>query len=126
MHLLPIAGDIRYNQNLIEKAVKMAAEKSADWIITSELAVSGLQFSKKIGTDWINHQPDEWMNHFFSLVKSINAHVFLGCPEKSNDGKLYNSVFVINKNGDLVGKQRKVSILSDGWSNSGPTLKRLI
>ena len=44
LHLLPISGDIQYNQDLIERAVK-----HVDWIITPELAVSGLQFSRKIG-----------------------------------------------------------------------------
>ena len=49
LHLLPISGDIQYNQDLIERAVKLAAVKHVDWIITPELAVSGLQFSRKIG-----------------------------------------------------------------------------
>ncbi|MED4453813.1 carbon-nitrogen hydrolase family protein [Metabacillus fastidiosus] len=119
LHLLPIAGDINRNQKLIEKGVKLAADKHVDWIITPELAVSGLQFSQKIGTKWINNQPDEWMINFFSLVKSINTNVFLGCPERSEDGELYNSVFVINRNGKLIGKQRKITSIIDDWSTSG-------
>jgi len=59
LHLLPISGDIQYNQDLIERAVKLAAVKHVDWIITPELAVSGLQFSRKIGTDWIKQQHNE-------------------------------------------------------------------
>lgn len=125
LHLLPIAGDIQYNQELIERAVKLATDKKVDWIITPELAVSGLQFSRKIGTDWIKKQPDEWMNHFRTLVKSLNTNVFLGCPEKSDEGELYNSVFVINRGGDLIGKQRKVATLSDGWCHSGPTIETI-
>ncbi|WP_260621109.1 carbon-nitrogen hydrolase family protein [Priestia aryabhattai] len=119
LHLLPMAGNIKYNQNLIERVVKQVADKNVDLIITPELAVSGLQFSKKIGTDWISQQPDEWMTHFLSLIKSINTNVLLGCPEKSKDEKLYNSVFVINKDGEVIGKQRKFTSIIDDWSTSG-------
>lgn len=123
LHLLPRVGDIPYNQQLIEKAVKLAAAKQADWIITPELAVSGLQFSRKIGTNWIEQQPDTWMNHVRMLVKSLKVNVFVGCPERSEDGKLYNSVFVINRNGDLAGRQRKAATLSDGWCESGTVIE---
>ncbi|WP_332696220.1 carbon-nitrogen hydrolase family protein [Halalkalibacter lacteus] len=119
LHLLSIAGDIKYNQNLIEEAVKLAAGKNVDWIITPELAVSGLQFSQKIGVDWINEQPDEWLRTFSTLVRSINTNVFLGCPEKSDTGELYNTVFVLSRKGELIGTQRKISSITDNWSNSG-------
>ncbi|WP_338785960.1 carbon-nitrogen hydrolase family protein [Metabacillus sp. FJAT-53654] len=119
LHLLPIAGDIKKNQSLIEKAVKRAADQNVDWIITPELAVSGLQFSQKIGTKWIMQQPDEWMLNFVSLVQSLNTNVFLGCPEKSESGELYNSVFVIDRGGNIIGKQRKITSIIDDWSTSG-------
>lgn len=119
LHLLPIAGEIKKNQCLIEKAVKRAADQNVDWIITPELAVSGLQFSQKIGTKWIKQQPDEWMTNFLDLIRSLNTVVFLGCPEKSESGELYNSVFVINRDGQIIGKQRKITSIIDDWSTSG-------
>lgn len=63
------------------------------------------------------------MTHFFALVKSINTNVFLGCPEKSHNAELYNSVFVINRKGNLIGRQRKVSNISDNWSNTGTVIE---
>ncbi|RBW71097.1 carbon-nitrogen hydrolase family protein [Bacillus taeanensis] len=119
LHLLPLAGNITHNQQLIEKALTLIQDKKVDWFLTPELAVSGLQFSKKFGTNWINRQPDEWMTNFIKLVKTVNVNVFLGCPEKSADGKLYNTVFVINRSGELIGKQRKISSVTDDWSTSG-------
>ncbi len=122
LHLLPIAGDIEKNQRLIETAVKQAADQQVDWIITPELAVSGLQFSQKIGTQWIKQQPDEWMTSFFAYVQSLNTTVFLGCPERSETGELYNSMFVINHDGQLIGKQRKIASIDD-WSTSGTSIE---
>lgn len=123
LHLLPIAGDIKHNQNLIEEAVKLVANKNVDWIIMPELITSGLQFSQKIGMNWIKQQPDEWMNKFCKLIKTLNVNVFLGCPEQSENGNLYNSIFVINRNGELIGRQRKISSVTDDWSSSGTEIE---
>ncbi|WP_209120960.1 carbon-nitrogen hydrolase family protein [Alkalihalobacillus sp. BA299] len=121
LHLLPITGDVAYNQGLIEKGVKKAAEKKVDWIITPELAVSGLQFEHIIGTQWINEQPDEWLTQFMKIVKTLKITVFLGNAERSKDQNFYNSVFVINPEGKLIGRQRKFARV-DHWSTSGSTL----
>ncbi|MCC5800786.1 carbon-nitrogen hydrolase family protein [Rossellomorea vietnamensis] len=123
LHLLPIAGDITHNQRLIEKAVQQAARQGVDWIITPELALSGLQFFQKIGTEWIEEQPGEWMTRFMKLVQSLNVNVFLGCPEKAAGGELFNSVFVVNREGRLIGSQRKVTSFIDDWSTSGTDLE---
>ncbi|MGG0251139.1 carbon-nitrogen hydrolase family protein [Peribacillus frigoritolerans] len=122
LHLLPIAGDVEHNQKLIEQAIHIAANNDAEWIITPELCVSGLQFNHKIGTGWINKQPDAWMNNLGSKLKNLKSTVFLGCPEKGSDGELYNSVFVIDKKGHIIGKQRKISVIDD-WSASGEVLE---
>ena len=55
-----------------------AARLGAAWIITPELAVSGYTFADTLGTDWIDPQPDHWMEkvtprcrqqaHHFSLT----------------------------------------------------------
>lgn len=121
LHILPIAGDLTYNRTLIEKAVKQAAAQNVDWVITPELAVSGLQFDHLIGTDWIYEQPDVWMTSFMNIIKTLNTTVFLGCAERSESGALFNSVFVINGDGKIIGKQRKLARI-DKWSTSGSVL----
>ncbi|CAH0298251.1 carbon-nitrogen hydrolase family protein [Peribacillus simplex] len=122
LHLLPIAGDVEYNQKLIEQAIHIASNNNAEWIITPELCVSGLQFNHKIGTGWINRQPDAWMSNLSRKLKNLKTTVFLGCPEKGSNGELYNSVFVIDKKGHLLGKQRKISVIDD-WSASGDVIE---
>ncbi|MBO1000033.1 carbon-nitrogen hydrolase family protein [Bacillus sp. SD075] len=124
LHLLPIAGDVEYNQKLIEQAVHIASNNNAEWIITPELCVSGLQFNHKIGTGWINRQPDAWMSNLGRKLKNLKSTLFLGCPEKGCDGELYNSVFVIDKKGHILGKQRKISVIDD-WSASGDVIETI-
>ena len=119
LHIAMVPGAIARNRYIIVEAVKYAAAVDAQWIMTPELAVCGLQFAHVIGTDWIEAQPDAWMEHFCRLVKALKRTVFLSCPER--DGKnLYNSVFVIDPRGQIAGKHRKINVASDSLSWSSP------
>lgn len=119
LHLSIAPGAIERNRSLIVKAVQHAAAAGAQWIVTPELAVCGLQFAHVLGTDWIQPQPDAWMERFCRLVKDLKRTVFLSCPERDQKG-LYNSVFIINSRGEIVGKHRKVHVASDSLSWSSP------
>lgn len=121
LHLLLVNGDIPYNQQLIEQAVKKAGEKKVDWIITPELATSGLQFDDVIGTSWIKEQPDAWLERLRHTVRSLEITLFIGCPSKE-ENTLYNSVFVMNRKGELIGKQHKIARV-DKWSSRGELIE---
>ena len=119
LHISMVPGAIDRNRSVIVEAVKYAAAVGAQWIITPELAVCGLQFAQVIGTDWIQPQPDEWTRHFCHLVKDLKRTVFLSCPER-DERRLYNAVFVINPHGEIVGKHRKINVASDSLSWASP------
>ena len=123
LHVAPVPGDLAYNRQLLEKAVRLAAEKGADWAVSPELAVSGYQFSRSVGTDWIAPQPDRWMAEFCQTVKYLQITVFLAGPERDEQtDKLYNSVFVINSHGEILGKHRKVNTRPDPWASPGESV----
>ena len=122
LHVAPVLNQISHNRILLETALKAAAKEGAQWAITPELWVSGYLFERHIGTDWILPQPDPWMLSFCALVKVLNMTVFLSHPERdSESGKLYNTVFVINRQGEIVGKHRKIKALhgAEAWSTPG-------
>lgn len=119
LHLSILPGAIERNRAMIVQAVQQAAAAGAQWIMTPELAVCGLQFAHVLGTDWIQPQPDAWMERFCRLVKRLQRTVFLSCPERDQQG-LYNSVFIINPRGEIVGKHRKIHVASDSLSWSSP------
>ena len=122
LHLAPVTSNIEHNRKLVESAVKVAAREGADWVITPELCIPGYLFMKDIGVDWILPQPDEWMSSFCQLVKALGLSVFLSHPElDTSDGNMYNTVFVIDRDGRIIGKHRKVKALrgAEAWSTGG-------
>jgi predicted amidohydrolase len=122
LHLAPVTGDIDHNRQLVERAIKLAAAEGADWVITPELCIPGYVFADRIGTDWILPQPDGWMQGFCRLVEEHKLTVFLSHPERDTQSdKLYNTVFVIDPQGNITGKQRKIKVLHgvEAWSSPG-------
>ena len=53
------------------------------------------------------------------VVKELHRTLFIGCPERDGS-RLYNSVFVINRRGEIIGRHRKLNVASDSLSWSSP------
>ena len=122
LHIAPATGDIDNNRRLIERGVAAAAQAGSDWVVTPELCVPGYLFLKSIGTGWIQPQPDAWMTGFCELVGKQGVTVFLSHPELDPaSGRMYNTVFVISPEGEIVGRHRKIKTLggAEAWSSPG-------
>ncbi len=119
LHLETVPGAIDRNRYLIVEAIKHAASVGAEWIVTPELAVCGLQFMQLTGREWIYPHPDPWVQQVCKLVKTLKRTVFLGCPEREGR-RFYNSVFVIGPTGEILGQHRKINVASDSLSWSSP------
>lgn len=126
LHLAPVTSQVAQNRALVEQATQMAAADGANWVVTPELCIPGYMFMKQIGTDWILPQPDDWMAKYCQLVKRLQLTVFLSHPERDpQTGKLYNTAFVINPDGKIVGKHSKIKALrgAEGWSTAGTVIE---
>jgi len=121
--LNPVLGDIATNRRIIEEAVDVASEHGARWILTPELCVTGYFFPEKIGSDWIEKQPDSWMKHMLKKTGEKKLVLFLSYPEKDEEsGNLHNSLFVLGPDGKISGKHRKIDVHpgpEEGWSTPG-------
>jgi predicted amidohydrolase len=122
LHLAPLLGEVESNRALLEQATRLAADMGAEWIISGELIVPGYRFEPRIGTDWITAQPDAWLRSFADLSASLRIVSFVGHPERDDaSGKLYNTLFVIGRDGQILGRQRKLKPTPEAeeWSSPG-------
>ena len=122
LHLAPELAALARNRSLIEHGTRFAADSGADWVLSGELVVSGYRFQPLIGTGWIAEQPDTWMRRLARLSTDLNVTSFVSHPEREAlTGKLFNSLFVIGRNGQILGRQRKLAPTpgSEAWSSGG-------
>ena len=146
LHLEPVLGEIARNRELIERGLAVAADAGVQWVVTPELCVPGYDFTKRIGTDWIRPQPDSWMSSILGLAKAHKLTLFLSHPERvaclpekrrlsvdhpsqeaatgdrdQPTDTLYNSMFVIGPQGDILGVYRKIRTTggAERWSTAG-------
>ena len=122
LHLAPETGAIEQNRTLIEKATAVAADMGAAWVVSGELVVSGYRFQPLLGTDWITSQPDRWMRRFAELSASLGVVSIISHPERDNDsGKVFNTLFVIGRQGHVLGRHQKLLPTpgAEDWSSPG-------
>jgi len=122
LHLDAEPGDIAGNRTRIEAGIKDAVGQGADWIMTPELAETGYNFAKRIGTNWIAPFPDAWISRLAAIARDNRVALFVGFAERDGkSGKLHNSVAVIDRDGVIRGSYRKQRVHggAESWSTPG-------
>ena len=123
IHFNARPGEVDYNRKQIEAAINEAAARKADWITTPELAETGYGFVKKIGIDWIENFPNDWIRKLAAVARNNRVALFIGIAEKdSTTGKLHNSVAVIGQDGVIHGTYRKHRVVkgpAEKWATPG-------
>ena len=123
LHLAPLPGELENNLATFERALLLAAQRGADLAIAPELALSGYHFASRIGVAWIAPQPDRWLSAVAAAARRARVAVLIGAPERDAEkNTLHNSAFLFNADGDMVGRWRKITVASDGWSRPGTDL----
>lgn len=94
----PVWGEKEKN---IKKLIELMNEKNADIYILPEMAYTGYQLTSKDEAQKIADMVDsENINCFVQWSKDHNSSVILGFPEKSADGRIYNSSVMITPEGE--------------------------
>jgi N-carbamoylputrescine amidase len=131
LHLDPRPGALDANRALIERAVKLAANKGAKFILTPELAESGYHFPNHIGTDWVGRGSKAWLERMTNLAAELGVTILLATAERDEaHGDLYNTVFTLTSEGKIAGKHRKINIhhshTAESWAEVGDTAEIIV
>jgi len=119
LHLALQPGLLAANLALVERGVRTASAAGADWVFAPELCISGYLFADVIGTGWIAYHPDQWTKYICGLAKSCGVVICFGHAERDRACKFYNSAFIADPMGAVVGHHRKINTLAESWASSG-------
>ncbi len=120
LHLAPLPGELDRNLGVFERALTCAGRHRAELAVAPELALSGYHFVSRIGVDWIEPQPDRWLSVVAAAARRVGIAVLVGAPERdARDQCVYNSAFLFDADGEMVGRCCKVNVAADGWSTAG-------
>lgn len=121
LHLDAVPGDIAGNRARIEASIRDAVRHGADWVVTPELAETGYNFAKRIGTQWIAPFPDAWISTLAAIARDNKVALFVGFAERDAEGKYHNSLAVIDRKGVVLGSYRKQHLVgsTERWAEAG-------
>jgi predicted amidohydrolase len=123
------------NAALLEKMIRVAAERGAKIVVTPECALHGYCHP----SDWRAWTTDpedkefpqiaeyaepvsgKHAKHFAELAKELGIYICLGMAERDG-GKFHNSQALFGPDGSLLAVHRKSSLWTpgDGWCEPGP------
>lgn len=122
-HLELSCGPQERNLQLLEQAVRLAAEQGADWVLTPEAAVQGYYFYRIDENAVVVPQPSLELEPLRKLCCEYGITLFLGCGEyDAACDKNFNSCLVFGPDGELIGRHRKLfgeCMASEAWARKG-------
>ena len=126
LHMAPVLAteiaDLDTNTDRIIEAMALAKAAGADWVLTPELALTGYKFRYQLGTDWIKPGIDRWTQKLQKTADDLDLVLLLSHLQQDPEtGQRHNQIFVIDRDGEILGQHRKVNTLpgSEAWSVPG-------
>lgn len=108
-------GDFQENISRLQQKIRKLAESGAELIVMQELH-NGLYFCQTEDTDVFDQAetiPGPSTDSFGALAKELGVVILLSLFEKRAAGLYHNTAVVIEKDGSIAGKYRKMHIPDD-------------
>ncbi|MBQ9635654.1 MAG: carbon-nitrogen hydrolase family protein [Acidaminococcaceae bacterium] len=132
-HLDLSQGPQAKNIEKIEKAIRMAGEHGAHWIITPETALQGYYFYviDPKQKEKIEVQPSDNIRPLLEASSRYGAYLFLGAGEYDKQADRYrNSCLIFGPEGKLIGRHSKLSAHvgfgAEVWSTNAYTVEPIV
>ena len=105
-------GDVDANYHIADQAIEAAAAAEADIVVLSELW--NTSFYPLNVYDLADEEGKRTKAFLSDAAKRYHVHIVGGSVANKKQGKLYNSTFVVDKTGEVVGEYDKVHLFTPG------------
>lgn len=112
-------GDVAYNYSLVEKKMAEAIADSPDIVVLPEMW--NTSFYPENVMDLADVDGQKTCSFLMSLAKKYHVHIVGGSIANRRDDKLYNTTYIVNKYGEIIGTYDKVHLFAPGKENAAFT-----
>lgn len=124
LQFLPEKANIKANLNKIDELLEKSGEKSYDLILVPEFFNTGINLTNKQFTDYA--EPEDAsvsLDYFQRAAKKYNSYIVCGSfLVKKSDG-VYNTSYVVDRNGTKAGEYSKIHLFDYFGGNEGAYTK---
>lgn len=96
----------------IEKAIEMidkSINENADFIVLPEMF--NCPYENKKFIEYCENQNDSYtLSKISQIAKSNNVYILAGSIPEEEDGKIYNTSYLFDRNGEIIAKHRKMHL----------------
>lgn len=114
----PKIGDKKANLKRVESFLEENKDKKPDLVLVPEFFSTGIDHNS-----FINFPEDEngglVIDKMKELAVKYNTNIISGSVIEKFEGKLYNTSFAINREGEIVGKYRKIHLFNYNGGTEG-------
>ncbi|KAM0787682.1 hypothetical protein ACM66B_003745 [Microbotryomycetes sp. NB124-2] len=124
LQLSPVFKDVEASQERADVHVNELEPRSIDLLVLPEMAFTGYNFTSRSDIEpWLERAASGKSYTWASRTAlRLGCYVFVGFPERSNEDKAFNSMLVVNPDGQLVTVYQKHFLYTtdETWANEGP------
>ncbi len=111
IQIKPTIGNKELNLKKIEYYIKKYSDKKLDLVVFPEFFSTGISHEQ-----FINYPEDgnggDTIKFIQELAKQYNTNIIAGTVIEKSGDKLYNTSFIIDRNGNIIDKYRKIHLFN--------------
>lgn len=109
IQLKPVIGNKEANLATVENFISSYSDKKLDLVVMPEFFSTGISHEVFVNSPEDTNGGDI-VRKLGELAKEYNVNIIAGTVIEADSGKLYNTSFVINRDGETVAKYRKIHL----------------
>ncbi len=105
---IKVAMEKKRNLAAAESMIREAAKKGAEVIALPEMF--NCPYSNQYFREYAEDEQGETVQYLSSLARELRIYLVGGSIPELDDGKVYNTCFSFNRQGEVIGKHRKIHL----------------